>query len=100
MPSSVIRSYHYDPARRALSVVFQSQRRYTYSDVPAETYAAMKAAFSKGEFFNRHTRSTFATSSPFRATTMPSRWSAIGKRHSHRDTTRTGSQTGPLHPDR
>ena len=37
MPSSVIRSYHYDPARRELSVVFQSRRRYTYIDVPAET---------------------------------------------------------------
>ena len=59
MPSSVIRSYHYDPARRELSVVFQSRRRYTYIDVPAETYAAMKAAFSKGEFFNRHIRDKF-----------------------------------------
>ncbi|HZB57158.1 MAG TPA: KTSC domain-containing protein [Reyranella sp.] len=59
MPSSVIRSYHYDSARRELSVVFQSRRRYTYSEVPAETYAAMKAAFSKGEFFNRHIRDKF-----------------------------------------
>ena len=59
MPSSVIRSYHYDPARRELNVVFKSQRRYTYSEVPAETYAAMKAAFSKGEFFNRHIRDKF-----------------------------------------
>ena len=59
MPSSVIRSYRYDPARRELNVVFQSQRRYTYSEVPAETYAAMKAAVSKGEFFNRHIRDKF-----------------------------------------
>src|SRR3954464_400853 len=60
MPSSVIRSYRYDPARRELNVVFQSQRRYTYSEVPAETYAAMKGAFSKGEFFNRHIRDKFS----------------------------------------
>ncbi|HEX9329508.1 MAG TPA: KTSC domain-containing protein [Reyranella sp.] len=59
MPSSVIRSYRYDPGRRELDVVFQSRRRYTYSDVPAEIYAAMKAAFSKGEFFNRHIRDRF-----------------------------------------
>ena len=97
MPSSVIRSYHYDPARRALSVVFQSQRRYTYSEVPAETYAAMKAAFSKGEFFNRHIRDKFtfrrddegppstprssADTPPPRRDRTPPRQS----RHSHRD---------------
>ena len=59
MPSTVIRSYRYDPARRELSIEFQSRRRYVYSAVPAETYAAMKAAFSKGEFFNRHVRDNF-----------------------------------------
>lgn len=59
MPSSVIRSYHYDRRRRALDIVFQSRRRYTYRDVPEEIYEAMKAAFSKGEFFNRHIRDHF-----------------------------------------
>ena len=59
MPSTVIRSYRYDPSRRELSVEFQSGRRYTYCDVPGETHAAMKAAFSKGEFFNRHIRDSF-----------------------------------------
>ena len=59
MPSSVIRSYHYDRRRRALDIVFQSRRRYTYRDVPEETYEAMKVAFSKGEFFNRHIRDHF-----------------------------------------
>ena len=96
MPSSVIRSYHYDPARRELGVVFQSRRRYTYIDVPAETYAGMKAAFSKGEFFNRHIRDKFtfrrdddaaprprspADTPPPRRDRMPLRQS----RHSHRD---------------
>lgn len=60
MPSTVIRSYRYDPVRRELSIEFQSRRRYTYSDVPAETHTALKAAFSKGEFFNRHIRDNFA----------------------------------------
>lgn len=97
MPSSVIRSYRYDPARRELGVVFQSQRRYIYSEVPAETYAAMKAAFSKGEFFNRHIRDKFtfrrddegppstprssADTPPPRRGRMPLRQS----RHTHRD---------------
>jgi hypothetical protein len=59
MPSTVIRSYHYDRRRRALDIVFQSRRRYTYLGVPEETYDAMKAAFSKGKFFNRHIRDHF-----------------------------------------
>jgi KTSC domain-containing protein len=60
MPSTVIRSYRYDPQRRELAIVFQTRRAYTYSEVPYETYAALKAAFSKGEFFNRHIRGKFA----------------------------------------
>ena len=59
MPSAVIRSYDYDSASRELAVVFQSGRRYVYKDVPAEIYAAMKAAFAKGEFFNNHIRGKF-----------------------------------------
>jgi len=59
MPSTVIRSYRYDRRRRALDIVFQSRRRYTYLGVPEETYDAMRAAFSKGEFFNRHIRDHF-----------------------------------------
>ncbi len=59
MPSTVIRSYRYDRRRQALDIVFQSRRRYTYLGVPEETYDAMKAAFSKGEFFNRHIRDHF-----------------------------------------
>lgn len=60
MPSTVIRSYRYDAKRRVLDIVFQSRRRYTYKGVPQETYAAMKTAFSKGAFFNRHIRDRFA----------------------------------------
>lgn len=59
MPSSVIRSYHYDPQNRRLELVFVSGRRYQYHDVPGETYSAMRIAFSKGEFFNAHIRDQF-----------------------------------------
>lgn len=59
MPSTAIRSYRYDPTLRELSIVFPSMRRYTYIDVPAETYTGLKAAPSKGEFFSRHIRDRF-----------------------------------------
>jgi lysyl-tRNA synthetase class 2 len=59
MPSSVIRAFDYDPRQRRLDVRFVSGRRYSYLDVPAETYARMKAAASKGEFFNAEIRDRF-----------------------------------------
>ncbi len=59
MPSTVIRSFDYCAARSELRVTFQSGKRYLYQCVPAETYAAMKGAFAKGEFFNAHIRGRF-----------------------------------------
>jgi hypothetical protein len=59
MPSSVIRSYRYDPVNRRLELLFVSGRRYRYHDVPEETYSAMRRAFSKGEFFNHHIRDQY-----------------------------------------
>lgn len=59
MPSTVIRSFRYDPERRELGIVFQSGRRYIYEDVSEETARAMKASFSKGEFFNREIRDRY-----------------------------------------
>jgi hypothetical protein len=59
MPSSVIRSYDYDPVDRHLDVEFVSGRRYRYHDVPDDVYGRMRAAFSKGEFFNDHVRDQY-----------------------------------------
>ena len=59
MPSTVIRSFDYDAATGDLAVVFRSGRRYTYKDVFSATFAALQAAFSKGEFFNTHIREQF-----------------------------------------
>jgi lysyl-tRNA synthetase class 2 len=59
MPSSVIRSFNFDPQHRELHIVFQSGRHYVYRDVPDETYEAMRKAFSKGEYFNAHVRDQF-----------------------------------------
>jgi len=62
MPSTVIRSFSYDERTQELVVVFQSHRRYVYRRVPEATFAAMKASTSRGAFFNRHIRDTFAFS--------------------------------------
>ena len=59
MPSSVIRAYRYNPSNHELLVIFQTGRRYIYKKVPPETHDALKAAFSKGYFFNRHIRDHF-----------------------------------------
>jgi hypothetical protein len=62
MPSTVIRAFSYDAQRHELLVEFRSRRRYVYRQVPEETFAAMKAAFSKGAYFNRHIRDRFTFS--------------------------------------
>jgi len=62
MPSTVIRSFSYDAARNELTVSFATGKVYVYSLVPPAVYAAMSAAFSKGEYFNANVRGRF----PFR----------------------------------
>ena len=59
MPSTVIDSFDYDIDRRELQVVFRSGRVYAYLDVPPELPPAMRAARSKGRFFNQNVRSAF-----------------------------------------
>jgi hypothetical protein len=59
MPSSVIRSFAYDPGRKALLITFQSGRRYRYLDVPPETFVELKAASAKGIYFNQHIRNRY-----------------------------------------
>ena len=56
MPSSVIRSFRYDAPDRRLDVVFQTGRHYSYHNVPETIAEDMRAAFSKGEYFNAHIR--------------------------------------------
>ena len=60
MPSNVIRHFTYDELRRELRILFQSGKRYVYREVPKSTFDAMKASFSKGEYFNRHIRGQFS----------------------------------------
>ena len=56
MPSTVIRHFRYDTGHELLTIEFVTGRRYVYAGVPAETYEAMRRAFSKGAFFNRRIR--------------------------------------------
>ena len=59
MPSSVIRSFDYDPVAHRLDVQFVSGRHYSYHDVPAEVAEDMRRAFSKGSYFNRRIRNRY-----------------------------------------
>jgi hypothetical protein len=53
MPSTVIAALHYNEQTHMLTIVFRGQRgSYRYFDVPAEEYAAFRAAPSKGAYLN------------------------------------------------
>ena len=52
MPSSVIRTHDYEPAKRRLPILFTTGRRYSYFAAPPEIADDLNAARSRGEFFN------------------------------------------------
>jgi hypothetical protein len=60
MPSNLIQKTVYDEATQTLSIWFMpSGNRYDYQDVPPETYAGLRHAFSKGRYFNTFIRNRF-----------------------------------------
>ncbi|TXR48878.1 KTSC domain-containing protein [Phyllobacterium endophyticum] len=60
MPSTVIQKTSYDEAARILSIWFvPSGNRYDYQDVPPEIHAGLRAAYSKGQYFNAVIRDRF-----------------------------------------
>lgn len=59
MPSTVIRRFAWRAAEHALDVEFVTGRVYRYAGVPEEVALAMRAAFSKGSFFNRQIRDRY-----------------------------------------
>ena len=67
MPSTVIRHFEHDPATRQLTVTFTTGRVYVYDNVTDEVAAALRAAGSKGGFFNTKIRNVY----PYRE--LPSR---------------------------
>lgn len=59
MPSSVIRRWDYDDAAQRLDVEFVTGKLYSYHEVPPRIVEEMRAAFSKGSYFNREIRDHF-----------------------------------------
>ncbi len=60
MPSSVIRTFRYDPTRRELAITFVSGKVYVYRDVPPMISKALARATSRGAFFNAFIRDCYA----------------------------------------
>ena len=60
MPSSVIRAFDYDPDAERLAITFTTGKRYAYRAVPTEIVQRLRAAASKGWFFNTRIRDHFA----------------------------------------
>jgi hypothetical protein len=59
MPSSVIKTFDYDPDSATLCITFVSGLKYKYAKVPPEIYTMLKAAGSKGRYFNHYIRNKF-----------------------------------------
>jgi hypothetical protein len=62
MPSTVIRTFHYDPDDRRLVIEFQTGFRYAYFHVPREVYEEMCSAPSRGAYFNSRVRDRYSYS--------------------------------------
>lgn len=59
MPSTAIRSFHYNAAKSTLQVTFISGMTYDYKNVPEEVYQAMKVATSKGAYLNQYIKNHY-----------------------------------------
>lgn len=59
MPSTVIELFHYDHRTSTLKIVFRSGNIYAYKEVPEPVYQELKAAGSKGRFFNHHIKNIY-----------------------------------------
>lgn len=60
MPSTVIKTYSYNPEREILRIVYVSGAVYDYYDVPLEVYEEFRTAFSKGIFLNQKIKPFYA----------------------------------------
>ena len=60
MPSTVIRSFDYDPGRQKLWIRFVSGKLYVYEAVPEYIYDGLSTARSQGEYFNLAIRDRYA----------------------------------------
>jgi KTSC domain len=59
MPSSVIASMQYDPAKQTLRVRFVSGLEYDYCEVPANIFRELKQSKMKGVYLNQKIKGHF-----------------------------------------
>lgn len=59
MPSTVIQHLSYDEETGTLTIAFVSGLIYNYKEVPEDEYFALKTAFSKGIYFNKHIKDKY-----------------------------------------
>ena len=59
MPSTVIKSFQYDPESQTLRIIFLSGNVYDYRNVPERVFLKMKAYKSKGTFLNRFLKGNY-----------------------------------------
>lgn len=59
MPSSVIQSFTYNQDEGVLKITFVTGMKYEYKKVPTEIYNMLRAAGSKGRYFNHHIKGKF-----------------------------------------
>ncbi|HEX9075850.1 MAG TPA: KTSC domain-containing protein [Anaerolineae bacterium] len=57
--SDVIRAMRYDRTQHLLEIVFKNGRVYQYVSVPAEVYANLSRAGSKGRYFTKYIRNIY-----------------------------------------
>lgn len=62
MPSSVISHFSYDVKSHQLVITFRTGMVYAYQKVPLAVFKMLKAAGSKGRYFNHHIKDKFAFS--------------------------------------
>jgi len=61
-PSTVIRSFSYEPDQGRLVIEFQSGCSYEYFDVPPDIFAGLRSAPSPGSYFNARVRDRYSYS--------------------------------------
>ncbi|WP_199141612.1 KTSC domain-containing protein [Pedobacter sp. ASV12] len=59
MPSAVIRYFKYDEQSHTLKITFVTGMEYHYTNVPEKVFQLLKAAGSKGRYFNQYIKDKF-----------------------------------------
>ncbi|RDC58613.1 KTSC domain-containing protein [Pedobacter chinensis] len=59
MPSSVINHFSYDADAKSLQITFVTGMVYQYKGVPQKVFNMLKAAGSKGRYFNHYIKDKY-----------------------------------------